>query len=453
MTAGAASSRAMRGRRLSSLVVAALAAMATTAPAGRRPRPGTPLAVTDLGWPADTATLVAPAPVKVYRTLGAGRRGRLASGTRTTWTRLVASRDRCRGWFELPAGGWVCARDVRPSADGPQPAADPAAITARVLDRLHLGVVPDGARAYPTVAAAVRGGRTGKKLPGWTFLHGATDAIAVGDRRFIATRRGVIAAERTEARQASRFAGLDLATTAPPSWPFAWVTPRRRELPVEVRAVPDPTAPAVATVERRAVVAVLAERDGFVQIAPDRWVARAELRIARTAARPAGVGADERWLDVDLDEQVLLAYQGDQPVYATLVSGGRGRSTPTGLHRIREKRAVARLKSPEIALGRWDVPDVPFAMTFRKHYAVHGAYWHDGFGKPRSQGCINVAPTDGRFLFEWTQPAVPPGWLSIQLVDDRGGTPIRLRNRKDPTPTWTDFDAPPPVRTRVAAEP
>src|SRR5205085_7923073 len=110
------------------------------------------------------------------------------------------------------------------------------------------------------------------------------------------------------------------------------------------------------------------------------------------------------WIDVDLDEQVMVAYEGDVAIYATMVSGGRGRSTPTGIHRISKKIARTRMKAPDVALGHWDVPDVPFAMRFRKYYAVHGAYWHDGFGKPRSQGCVNLSPRDARFVFEWSQP-------------------------------------------------
>lgn len=436
----------MRRRRLGGLVVAAvLLATAGPAAARRRPRAGTPVTASELGWPAATRTVSAPGPIKIYRAPGKGRRGRLASGTRTEWIRAIASRDRCRAWLELPAGGWVCAREVRPSLDAVHAAAAPAQIVERALTREHLAVVADGARAYPTVAAALRGGRSGTKLPGWTFLHGRHREIAVGDRRFVRTERGVIAAERTEPRQASGFVGLDLVAAPPASWPFAWVVPARRELPVLVRAAPRADAPEIDRLERRAVVAVLAEHDGFAQIGVDRWVARSELRVAQPAARPDGIAADERWIDVDLDEQVLIAYQGDRPVYATMVSGGRGRSTPTGIHRIREKRAVARLKSPDVARGRWDVSDVPFALTFRRHYAIHVAYWHDGFGKPRSQGCVNVAPRDGRFLFEWTAPAVPPGWLSIR---DDAGTAVRLRNRKDPRPVWTDFDAPPPVRLR-----
>jgi lipoprotein-anchoring transpeptidase ErfK/SrfK len=57
-----------------------------------------------------------------------------------------------------------------------------------------------------------------------------------------------------------------------------------------------------------------------------------------------------------------------------------------------------------------DLRDVPYIQYFHNGYALHGAYWHDSFGKVRSHGCVNLAPTDAAWLFEWTDPQVPQGW-------------------------------------------
>jgi lipoprotein-anchoring transpeptidase ErfK/SrfK len=46
-------------------------------------------------------------------------------------------------------------------------------------------------------------------------------------------------------------------------------------------------------------------------------------------------------------------------------------------------------------------------MYYLGGYALHGAYWHDAFGTPRSHGCTNLAPADARWLFYWTDPQVP----------------------------------------------
>jgi hypothetical protein len=53
-------------------------------------------------------------------------------------------------------------------------------------------------------------------------------------------------------------------------------------------------------------------------------------------------------------------------------------------------------------------------------HALHGAYWHDGWGEPKSGGCINLAPIDSQRMFEWTDPAVPPGWHGLRAVPEMG---------------------------------
>jgi len=45
--------------------------------------------------------------------------------------------------------------------------------------------------------------------------------------------------------------------------------------------------------------------------------------MARPATRPEQVMPWERWIDVDLELQTLVAYEGDVPVYATLISSGK----------------------------------------------------------------------------------------------------------------------------------
>jgi lipoprotein-anchoring transpeptidase ErfK/SrfK len=58
----------------------------------------------------------------------------------------------------------------------------------------------------------------------------------------------------------------------------------------------------------------------------------------------------------------------------------------------------------------FDFRDVPFVQYFTEGFALHAAYWHDDFGTPRSHGCVNLAPVDAAWLFNWTTPEVPAGW-------------------------------------------
>lgn len=78
--------------------------------------------------------------------------------------------------------------------------------------------------------------------------------------------------------------------------------------------------------------------------------------------------------------------------------------------------------------GNYELRDVPWIQYFAAGYALHGAYWHDVFGIPRSHGCINLAPIDARVVFNWTDPPVPDGWHGINIGDEMGkGTVVHVR--------------------------
>ncbi|HTA91805.1 MAG TPA: L,D-transpeptidase [Polyangiaceae bacterium] len=76
----------------------------------------------------------------------------------------------------------------------------------------------------------------------------------------------------------------------------------------------------------------------------------------------------------------------------------------------------------------FELRDVPWIQYFASGYALHGAYWHDVFGIARSHGCINLAPIDARYVFNWTDPPVPKGWHGINVGADMGeGTGVVVR--------------------------
>ena len=76
----------------------------------------------------------------------------------------------------------------------------------------------------------------------------------------------------------------------------------------------------------------------------------------------------------------------------------------------------------------FELRDVPWIQYFASGYALHGAYWHDVFGVPRSHGCINLAPIDARIVFQWTDPPLPDGWHGINIGTDMGeGTTVVIR--------------------------
>lgn len=144
-------------------------------------------------------------------------------------------------------------------------------------------------------------------------------------------------------------------------------------------------------------------------------VARDDVRVARSSGRPGYVSSRTRWIHVSLSEQTLVAYLGAKPLFATLVSSGKpGRATPAGHHRLQLKQLSVTMQGNAQGGGRYEVGDVPWSLYYRPLYAIHGAYWHEGFGQVRSHGCINLPPADAFWLFHFTWPVLPAGWHSVR---------------------------------------
>jgi lipoprotein-anchoring transpeptidase ErfK/SrfK len=126
-----------------------------------------------------------------------------------------------------------------------------------------------------------------------------------------------------------------------------------------------------------------------------------------------------------------VAFDGINPVYATLVSTGEAglqdpettKSTIVGDFRVYAKHITTTMAS-EVVGEEFELKDIPYVQYFREGYALHAAYWHDDFGTPRSHGCVNLAPDDARWLFWWTAPTVFPGWHGARSA--KGGTVVSV---------------------------
>ena len=110
------------------------------------------------------------------------------------------------------------------------------------------------------------------------------------------------------------------------------------------------------------------------------------------------VGNGERWIDVDLTNQMTYAYEGDVLVNSFVVSTGTWRTpTVTGKFKI-----YIRLRSGNMRGPGYFLPDVPYIMYFHKSYGLHGTYWHSNFGTPMSHGCVNLSIPDAAWLYNWS---------------------------------------------------
>lgn len=124
---------------------------------------------------------------------------------------------------------------------------------------------------------------------------------------------------------------------------------------------------------------------------------RASVLPDAAATYPAQ-GNGERWIDVDLSEQRVYAYEGDVIVNTFVVSTGLPETpTVTGRFKIWIKVRVQDMSGPGYYLR-----DVPYVMFFYEDYALHGTYWHNNFGTPMSRGCVNLRVDDAAWLYGWT---------------------------------------------------
>lgn len=167
-----------------------------------------------------------------------------------------------------------------------------------------------------------------------------------------------------------------------------------------------------ARMPARGVVA----RDGKRYVrGPDGVLAPAgAVRVAEAIARPDGVPEGAKWIHVHLASQTLVAYEGDTPVYVTLVSSGRdGYHTPGGLFQVERKYLTKTMRGRDDVAGRYEVQEVPWTLYYDGNYAIHGAYWHNLFGRTKSHGCVNVPPVDARWLYYWSTLELPVGWHSM----------------------------------------
>lgn len=118
--------------------------------------------------------------------------------------------------------------------------------------------------------------------------------------------------------------------------------------------------------------------------------------------------APETEIEVNLTQQKLTLWKGGKPVWSALVSTGvAGADTPTGLFAIDYKMAATRMRGVNPSGLRYDLPDVPWVMSFKGDYTLHGAYWRDNYGYPQSNGCVSMSIPDAKFLYDRTPVGTP----------------------------------------------
>lgn len=103
-----------------------------------------------------------------------------------------------------------------------------------------------------------------------------------------------------------------------------------------------------------------------------------------------------KYIEVNLSNQTLYAFENGRLVNSFLISGGLGNSSPVGIFSIYSKNASVLMAGEDYYL-----PGVQWVSWFTGPYAIHGTYWHSNFGHPMSHGCINASNTNALWIYNW----------------------------------------------------
>jgi hypothetical protein len=342
----------------------------------------------------------------------------------------VRSGPGCQGDYYLVGPlAWVCAEGVLPSQAKPLPPLGSAPVGG--LPYRYFFVRPDGSFGYRNLATAESGVPDAQFQPGFGVAVTRTEARPDGGDPFGLTTHGLWVPMRdlggpvvAPDALAVDFDGKD----------FIWIladAPQVHAAPAGVRRR-DVTltrlsrAPVLERMEKAKVT--------WLRIGERSWIRERDTVGPRIAEGPAAARPDERWIDVDLERQIVTAYRGEKPVFAMLASTGRGalgseQATPPGEYRIWVKLRSSDMDNLENleAQTNYAIQAVPWVLYFHRGYGLHGAFWHRAFGRVQSHGCVNLTPSDAERLFEWASPRLPEGWSAAFPTDYEPGTIVRVR--------------------------
>jgi hypothetical protein len=447
------------------------------------PAPGQPTSL------APQVALPAPPPpfpegthsLELVRTVGvrlepaddAKRIGTVAIDTRVGWTQVQHGHGCDKPWVEIQPRGWVCGDYVKASTKPPYGQEVPQLDRGEIVPGVYGKVTAPSSVTYtlakpekksdkkkkPVKKGPVRSPKdiadddpvvaVAAKMVEDAPIVGSLnvrqyDQLTVGGKTYwkIAQKDNqYVLASAISKHQPSHFSGARLGDDTGLAVPVAFAWPRGGMMQAWVTAK-STGAGAVRQINQRTLVPILEiasdakGKPSAYRIGENEWMSALDVRVFEPTPPPAGLGKHERWIDVDLDAQILVAYEGDEAVYATMVSsGGKGTPTETGVYRMWMKESEADMKGLN-GEDPYSVATVPWTQFFspEKGLALHTAYWHDGFGKQRSHGCVNLAPRDARWLYYWSDPQVPPGWTMAAGVVEAPGSIVRIRSAADPTP-------------------
>jgi hypothetical protein len=357
----------------------------------------------------------------------------------------------CMTWYAVEPVGFVCVDGLRATLDP----ADPGFVVAKKyaadlssawphqygetkkLKRLY--AVEGSPLVFPNLPNSVHDQRT-------ELRHGSTVAfvseVRVGAQEYLlGSDLSYVPKQLVTPLPQYQFQGLDLGGDV--KLPLAlFRAAERPKLKREGDAFTE-TGEKFARLSHVALTGKSEQVDGvrFLETVDGSWLRAKDAVVPTPSERPPWGTATPKgratWVEVSVNGGWLIAYENTTPVFTTLISPGRGGAakpdedpiaearTPLGVFPISGKFATATMEAP----GNLVHTAVPWTQNFSGPHALHSAYWHDDWGNPKSGGCINLSPLDGKKLFAWTEPALPEGWHGVRWMPWRGPATLMVVHR------------------------
>jgi hypothetical protein len=369
----------------------------------------------------------------------ADRRGSAAREARLPLYGAKAGKG-CGGpWLHVGPQAWACSDEVAFSGGAPLlPEAKLITVGPDGLPFRYFFASRDGSLGYGRIDEVDIGVPVASLEPG--FAVAIVEQRQVGRETYGRTNRGIWVPMRDfHAARPFHFEGVTLDDVSGDIIPHAWVMKDKTPL---YRRRGQSFAPTGKTRDRFERVAWHEDDTVFgarwARIDEELWIRAKDVRHPTIAPPPPdepSIARGARWIDIELESQTLVAFEGTQPVFSTLVSTGKGKTkghpfeTPKGIHRIWVKLLSTTMDNleNEYANRYWRIEDVPYVQFFHKGVGLHAAFWHRSFGRVRSHGCVNLAPRDAKWLFDFTGPRLGAGWTAaLPTIYDRG-TIVRVR--------------------------
>jgi len=362
--------------------------------------------------------------------------GTLHAGERIARSEKSHENDQCtEGWYAVSPKGYVCteksastdlnhatlrAMALGPNLEAPLPYtyARTTKVTALFDKKGKKGVELSGRLGKSTVMAIVGS---------WTAADESHEPQRLGlkmDGRFVR-------ANDLEAAQGSEFSGVKLNKKL--ALPLAYIV-RRGVRAWELDGGTAIKRDELKYHERLALTGRFRTVQGNRFWASDdgRWVRHQDVTVLRKRHEyPEFAIEGQKWIDVSIVTGSAIAYEGKTPVFATLVSVGRDRlgdpkttaSTERGTFRVVRKQVTRRgAKSEDTPLH-----DAPWALELENGDWLYASPRHNRFGIEHTDGNIELSPTDGKHLWQWTSPLVPSGWHGVSILPSEATTIVHVR--------------------------